>query len=30
MMYLSKGYLQIRSGKDEVYLIRVGKEYHLY
>ena len=30
MMYLSKGYLQIRSGKEEVHLKRAGKEYHLY
>ena len=30
MMYLSKGYLQIRSGKEEVYLKRAGKEYHLH
>ena len=29
MMYLSKGYLQIRSGR-EVHLKRAGKEYHLY
>ena len=30
MVYLSKGYLKARSGKDEAFLIRAGKEYRLH